>query len=154
MDGGQPTEQPCFGWFGQEYYGLADGTHTVTVTMLYDGVAIATRERSFNVDATAPAAPVITSPSTKETITEATLPLVGTAEPGSTVEVLTADEMVSQPTSAADDGSWRLTLDSFFFEWSGALSGHRTKMTVKVAATDAYGNRSATSSYTYTVHIR
>jgi large repetitive protein len=153
MDGGPPTEQPCFGSFGQEYSGLADGPHTVTVTMLYDGAAIVTRERSFTVDATPPAAPVITSPSTMTTITAPTLPLVGTAEPGSTVEVLTADELTSWSTSAADDGSWSLTLDSSFFELSGALSGHRTKMTVKVAATDAYGNRSAISSYTYTVRI-
>jgi large repetitive protein len=154
MDGGQSTEQPCSGSYREEYYGLADGPHTVSVTMLYDGAAIATRERSFTVDATGPAAPVVTSPSTKKTITAPTLPLVGTAEPGSTVEVLTADEMASWSTTAAGDGSWSLTLDSSFFELSGALSGRRTKMTVKVVAVDAYGNRSATSSYTYTVQIR
>jgi hypothetical protein len=51
-------------------------------------------------------------------------------------------------------GSWALTLDSSFFELSGALTGRRTQLTVKVAAIDAYGNRSPTSSYTYPVHIR
>jgi len=154
MDGGQPAELPCQGWYQQEFYGLADGTHTVSVTMLYDGRVIATRERSFSVDATGPAAPIVTSPSTKKTITVPTLPLVGTAEPGATVEVLTADAMGSWSTSAADDGSWSLALDSSFFEMSGALSGQRTKMTVLVAAVDAYGNRSPLNSYTYTVHIR
>jgi hypothetical protein len=154
MDGGESIEQLCNGSYSQEFQGLADGTHTVVVTMLYDSRTIATRERSFSVDVTGPAAPVVTSPSTKKTITAATLPLVGTAEPGSTIEVLTADEMSSWTTSADDSGAWALTLDASFFELSGALSGQRTKMTVKVVAVDPYGNRSATSSYTYTVHIR
>jgi large repetitive protein len=155
MDGLAPTEQPCVAVaYQQEYFGLADGAHTITVTMLYNAAPVVTRERSFTVDATAPAPPVITSPSTKTTITEATLPLTGTAEPGSTVEIRTADEAVAWTTSAADDGSWSLTLDWTFFDYSGVLTGHREQMTVKAAAVDAYGNRSATSSYIYTVHIR
>jgi hypothetical protein len=154
MDGGEPTEQACTGAYQQEYFGLANGAHTVSVAMLHDGDTIATRERSFSVDAAGPAAPVVTSPSTKKTITAATLPLVGTAEPGSTVEVLTEDEMVWVSTTAAVDGSWSLTLDSSFFDAAGALSGQRTRMTIKVVAVDAYGNRSSASSYTYTVHIR
>jgi large repetitive protein len=154
LDADPPAEQPCNGMFRQEYYGLADGAHTVTVTMLYAETAIATRERSFTVDATPPAAPIVTSPSTGTTITAPTLPLVGTAEPRSTIEVLTADEMASWSTVAGDDGSWMLTLDATFFELSGALTGRRTTVTVKVAAIDAYGNRSPTSAYTYTVRIR
>jgi hypothetical protein len=155
MDGGATgTELPCSGSYQQEFYDLSDGTHTVTVTMLYDGETIASLERSFAVDAAGPAAPVVTSPLTKKTITEPTLPLVGTAEPGSTIEVYTADWMASWSTSAADDGSWSLTLDSSFFELSGALSGRRTMVTVNVVAIDAYGNRSVPSTYTYTVHIR
>jgi hypothetical protein len=154
LDGSEPIELSCTGSYQQEFYGLSDGTHVITATMLHDGSVIATRDRSFAVDATAPAAPVVTSPSTKKTITVPTLPLVGTAEPGSTVEALTADEYYYISTPVADDGSWSLTLDHLFFEWSGALSGQRTKMTVLVAAIDAYGNRSPANSYTYTVHIR
>jgi large repetitive protein len=155
MDGGATgTELPCSGSYQQEFYDLSDGSHTATVTMLYDGETIASLDRSFAVDAAGPAAPVVTSPLTKKTITEPTLPLVGTAEPGSTIEVYTADLMASWSTSAADDGSWSLTLDSSFFELSGALSGRRTTVTVNVVAIDAYGNRSVPSTYTYTVHIR
>jgi hypothetical protein len=155
MDGGATgTELPCSGSYQQEFYDLSDGSHTATVTMLYDGETIASLDRSFAVDAAGPAAPVVTSPLTKKTITEPTLPLVGTAEPGSTIEVYTADWMASWSTSAADDGSWSLTLDSSFFELSGALSGRRTTVTVNVVAIDAYGNRSVPSTYTYTVHIR
>jgi hypothetical protein len=154
LDGGQPSEQHCYGWYVQEYYSLTDGAHTVSVTMLHDGEVITTKQRSFAVDAAPPASPVVTSPATKRIITEATLPLVGTADPSSTIEVLTGDEMASWFTSAADDGTWQLTLDSAFFEASGALGGQRTRMTVKVVASDQFGNRSAPSTYTYTVHIR
>lgn len=83
-----------------------------------------------------------------------TLPLTGTVEPGSTVEILTANELARWSTFAAGDGSWILTLDRTFFDLSAALTGHCTQMVVKAAATDAYGNRSATSSNTCTVHIR
>jgi large repetitive protein len=155
MDSDPPTEQPCYGSFRQEYYdGIADGAHTVTVTMLYNGTVVVTRERSFTVDATPPAAPVITSPSTDTIITAPTLPLVGTAEPGSLVDVLTADEYSVYSTTAADDGSWSVTLDQIYFDFSGGVAGRRTQMTVKVAAIDGYGNRSPINSYTYTVHIR
>jgi hypothetical protein len=127
IDGGATgTELACAGSYHQEFYDLSDGSHTATVTMLYDGETIASLDRSFIVDAAGPAAPVVTSPSTKKTITEPALPLVGTA----------------------------LTLDSSFFELSGALSGRRTTVTVNVVAIDAYGNRSVPSTYTYTVHIR
>jgi hypothetical protein len=154
MDGSTTTELPCLGSYQQDFSDLSDGSHTVIVTMLYNGEAIASLERSFTVDAAGPAAPVVTSPLTKKTITEPTLPLVGTAEPGSTIEVYTADWTASWSTSAADDGSWSLTLDSSFFELSGALTSRRTTVTVNVVAIDALGNRSAPSSYTYTVHIR
>ena len=154
MDGDQPAEQPCSGLFQQEYYNLADGAHTLSVTMLHDGAPIVTRERSFTVDATAPAAPAVTSPSTRTTITEPTLPLVGTAEPGTTIEVYPADRAVSWSTSTADDGSWSLTLDSSFFDLSGIRAGRRGQLTVNVVAIDAYDNRSAPSTYLYTVHLR
>jgi large repetitive protein len=155
IDGGATgTELACAGSYHQEFYDLSDGSHTATVTMLYDGETIASLDRSFIVDAAGPAAPVVTSPSTKKTITEPALPLVGTAEPGSTIEVYTAAWTATWSTSATDDGSWSLTLDSSFFELSGALSGRRTTVTVNVVAIDAYGNRSVPSTYTYTVHIR
>jgi large repetitive protein len=153
MDGGPSTEHSCLGMFRQEYSGLADGSHTVTATMLYDGAVIATRERSFMVDATPPAPPVVTSPSTADTIREPTLPLVGTAEPGGIVTVLARDGIMGS-APVADDGSWSFTLDSWFFDVFGALSGKRTEVTVTLVAFDAYGNLSAPSSYTYTAHIR
>jgi hypothetical protein len=66
----------------------------------------------------------------------------------------TVDRGLGWSTPPADDGSWSLILDSFLFGWYGLLGGRRTQMTLKVAATDAYSNRSATRSYTCTVHIR
>lgn len=154
LDGGEPIEQTCTGSYTQEFQGLTGGAHTVVVTMLYDGSAVATAQRSFSVDATAPAAPVITSPSTKTTITRPTVTLVGTAEPGSTVELWASDDASVRTTTADASGSWSLTLDEAFFYSEGALSGRRSKITLTVAAVDPFGNRSATNSYTYTVHIR
>jgi hypothetical protein len=154
VDGAVVSNLPCDSTYQVELSGLTDGTHRLSVSMRYGGETVATLERSFAVDALAPATPVVTSPSTKKTITSPTLTLVGTAEPLSTVEVATGDGMSSWTTTADQSGGWTLTLNETFFEAAGALTGQRTKVTVIVTAIDAFGNRSAPGSYTYTVHIR
>ena len=121
--------------------------------MLYGDQEIASLERSFAVDSAAPAPPTITSPTTRKAITSPTLPLVGTSEPGSTVYVSTA-WLGQYSAVAGNDGIWRLTLDSTFFESAGIVPGRRTPLTLSVAAEDSYGNRSTESSYTYTVQLR
>jgi hypothetical protein len=153
MDSLEPVELFCPGPYTQEFSGLTDGAHTVRVDMLYEGDVIATQQRSFNVDAVAPAAPVVTSPSTKKTITTPRLQLVGTAEPGATIRVWPGDVGFWE-TTAGDDGAWSLTLDEAFFQQSGIEPGRRTRLVVDVGAEDAYFNHSAFSTYTYTVHLR
>ncbi len=154
LDGGPSAEQPCTGSYEQSFpYPAPDGPHTVRVTMLYGDQEIASLERSFTVDSAAPAPPTITSPTTRKAITSPTLPLVGTSEPGSTVYVSTA-WLGQYSAVAGNDGIWRLTLDSTFFESAGIVPGRRTPLTLSVAAEDSYGNRSTESSYTYTVQLR
>ena len=155
LDDTAGTSQPCIGgYYTQELPSpLASGTHAVRVSMLFGDQEVTSLERAFTVDATAPATPTITSPATKKTITSPTLPLVGTAEPGSTVYVR-APGTVDRETVTAIDGTWRITLDAAFFDEAGVVSGRRAQLDVVVSAGDAYGNVSAPRTYAYTVQLR
>ena len=154
MDGGDPVEQPCSGFYQQDFDGIADGVHVVTATMLHDGQVVGSQDRAFTVDATPPTAPEIISPSTTKTVTSDHLDLIGTGEPGSQVELVAPEPFLYRYVTVDANATWRLTLDRDFLSQAGILTGQRTKLLLEVSATDDLGNRSATTSYTYVVRAR
>ena len=86
----------------------ADGAYLFTAkARTPGGSSPASAARVIQIDTVAPASPVITSPLTS---TASSFTLTGTAEPGSTVEVL--DNGSSSGTVAAIGGTWTKTLTS------------------------------------------
>jgi len=131
---------------------LADGTHTLTVTAsdAAGNTSAATGEFTLVVDATAPAAPVISSvvddvgsitgPVTSATPTNDNRPtLNGTAEAGATVRIYDGTTLVGEAVADAS-GNWSLP------QTSVALADGQHNFTV--TATDAAGNTSAASPIT------
>jgi hypothetical protein len=122
------------------YTGFADGsvhTFAVAATDAAGNADASPATRTWTVDVTAPAAPVITSPADGSTSAGRTIAVSGTAEAGSTVAVF--DGSTSQGTTSADGtGAWSTTL-------SNVADGSHT-YTAK--ATDAAGNTSAASAPT------
>lgn len=89
---------------------LTEGPHTAVAnaTDAAGNTGPDSAEVDFTIDITAPVAPVITSPEDGSTVDTATPPIVGTAEPNSTVEVFI--DGVSIGTTPADGlGDWSLT---------------------------------------------
>jgi hypothetical protein len=154
MDGAEPIEQPCAGSYQQDWVGLVHGGHVLTVSMLYDGEVVGSQARAFSVDATAPTTPVISSPSTARAVTTDHLDLVGAGEPGSEVELVAPEPFLYRYATVDADGVWRLTLDRDFLSQAGVLTGRRAQLLVELSATDAFGNRSVTTTYTYVVRAR
>ncbi len=105
---------------------LADGAYTVTVTATDAAGNSSTATSTLTVDTTAPDAPVLDP-------INATDPISGTAEPGSTVTVTFPDgstaEVVADPTT----GEWSVPNPG------GLVDGD----TVTATATDPAGNESA-----------
>lgn len=84
---------------------LIDGLHSISVSATAHGIASAVLVRSFTVDTTAPAAPVITSPAEDAAFPTSTPTLSGSAEPGATVEVYLAGDLVGSAV-ASISGQW------------------------------------------------
>ncbi|QVV61185.1 BapA/Bap/LapF family large adhesin [Leclercia sp. Colony189] len=131
---------------------LADGLHTLTVTATdaVGNVSLPTAGFTVNVDATAPAAPVITSvvddvgsiqgPVINGNPTNDTRPtLDGTAEAGAIVRIYDGTTLVGEVTANAQ-GQWTLA------QTTTALTNGVHNFTA--TATDAAGNLSAASPVT------
>jgi hypothetical protein len=118
---------------------LPDGTYTFEVTA-YDGwhrPDPTPAKYEWTVDATAPQAPVISSPSNDSYDTDGNIDLSGTAEEGSTVTVYDDDGSTSLGTAIATSGSWSFR--------TSALSESTTAHSLTATATDGLGNTSPPS---------
>jgi len=137
LDGGafvSMTPQPF------TFTGLADGPHTVDVRRVDDGGPGALTTHVWTIDATAPGAPVVTSPVNSLTTADATPSITGTAEAGASVTV-TIDGSAAGTVTADGAGTWTFTTGTL------AEGSH----TVFATATDVAGNvssGSATVSFT------
>ncbi|WP_051265817.1 Ig-like domain-containing protein [Nakamurella lactea] len=90
---------------------LAAGEHTASATAAdaAGNVSGVSNTVSFTIDLSAPAAPVITSPTDGATTDDTTPDISGTAEPGSEVEVFIDGYPIGTVT-ADDQGGWTLTV--------------------------------------------
>ncbi|EPX60078.1 Large repetitive protein [Cystobacter fuscus DSM 2262] len=116
---------------------LSDGTYTVKVTATdaANNTSPESNTRTFRVDATAPAAPVITAPADGALINTRVNVITGTAEAGTTVTVyLNGSAVGTAPVDGA--GAWSFTTAELT---DGTY-------TVKATATDAANNTSPESS--------
>jgi probable HAF family extracellular repeat protein len=124
------TTATLTGTWSRTVTGLADGTYLFTAKARnLAGASADSAVRVVFVDSTAPAAPVITT----DGPVPASFTLTGTAEPGSTVEVLMNG--VSQGTVAAVNGTW-----------SKPFSVGAGTRTYTARATDLAGNTSVLSA--------
>ncbi|MDP1825371.1 MAG: Ig-like domain-containing protein [Archangium sp.] len=118
------------------FTGLADGAHQLAVRAVSGGMTDPTpATRAWTLDTTAPAAPVITSPTANGT-TSGTPTFTGTAEPGSTVVV----SLDGQPAcTAVADGAGN-------FSCAAPSALPPGPHTVTAVATDPAGNPSPPST--------
>jgi hypothetical protein len=118
---------PCPGEFGP----LAEGAHTVTVRAVdpAGNVDPTPEERTFTVDLTAPAVPVLEPLDPQTRVPQVTLK--GTADPLTTVRVFDGEALVGSP-EASESGAWELPL---------TLAEGRHELTAR--AVDRAGNASA-----------
>ncbi|MHA7630708.1 Ig-like domain-containing protein [Corallococcus sp. M7] len=116
---------------------LADGSHTITATArdAAGNTGPASTAVPFSVDATAPAAPIVTAPTSGQTLTTQTPVLSGTAEANSTVTVREGTTVLCTATTNAS-GVWSCT--------SSTLS--EGSHTVTATARDAAGNTGPAST--------
>lgn len=129
------TWAPCTS--SENLDGLADGSYTFAVRAATGpaGADPTPATRSFTVDTTAPAAPVFAAPADASWNATGTIELSGTAEPGSTLEVVEGDD--DRGAALVDDaGAWSLTLT--------AVPDGTHAYTAR--ATDAVDNTSADSA--------
>ncbi|WP_225409064.1 adventurous gliding motility protein AgmC [Stigmatella hybrida] len=116
---------------------LSEGPHTVSATAsdTAGNVSPPSNTNNFIVDATAPAAPVVTTPANNAVINDSTPTYSGTAEPGSTVTVIV--DGVPVGTATADgSGNWSFT---------PTMPLGEGPHTVSATAADAAGNTSPAS---------
>ncbi len=121
---------------------LAEGSQTVTADVAnLAGIPATQASAAFDVDTVAPDAPVITgfaddtAPLGDGETTDTTPTLSGTAEAGSTIEVLDGSEVIGSTTADAN-GDWTFTTDPL------ALGVH----TFSALAIDTAGNAGPSSS--------
>lgn len=90
---------------------LAGGAHTVyaTSTTALRGTSAASATKNFTVDATAPAAPVVTTPTPGTNTTDTTPTFTGTAEADATITI-SASSVVQATTTADGSGNWTVDL--------------------------------------------
>jgi len=127
---GNWTYTPAIDW--------AEATHSIiaTATDRAGNTSAASSAVSVTIDITAPGAPIITSPIDGAISSDATPVIRGTAEEGSTVEIIRSGE--SQGTTTADgSGNWTYTAAS---DWSEGT------YTVTARAMDAAENTSVDST--------
>ncbi|MBF2079997.1 MAG: DUF4347 domain-containing protein [Synechococcales cyanobacterium T60_A2020_003] len=114
---------------------IADGNHTITATAT-DAAGNTSPDSSaldITIDSTPPAAPVVL---TTGTTNDSTPTITGTAEPGSTVDVLVDGTSVGTAT-ADGSGNWSFTPSNAIADGTH---------TIRATATDAAGNTSALSN--------
>jgi MYXO-CTERM domain-containing protein/uncharacterized repeat protein (TIGR01451 family) len=139
LDSGTPvtTVADATGAWSVQLSGVMEGSHQV---------AASARDRAgnagpssgavpFEVDTTAPATPVLVSPTAGQETNNPRLPVTGTAEPGSQVEVL-VDGVIIGSATVDGAGNWTFTPTADVAEGTHELT---------VRATDAAGNRSPAS---------
>ncbi|SFS65119.1 Ig-like domain-containing protein [Saccharopolyspora flava] len=114
---------------------LAEGRHVVTATQT-DGAGNTSPvgSNAFTVDLTAPAPPVIASPTSGEVVSGPPT-FSGTGEPGATVEVVVDGESIGT-TIVGEDGTWSLVSQRDLGDG---------EHTATATQTDPAGNRSAPS---------
>ncbi|MET0404611.1 MAG: Ig-like domain-containing protein [Cystobacter sp.] len=124
---------------------LVDGTYVVTVTATdaVGNVGPRSAARTFRVDATAPAAPVLLTPAEGAWVTTATPTITGTAEADSFVTVYLDGKAEPQSVQADGSGAWSYT------PGAPLLEGEHS---VTASATDAASNTSGVAlAHTFTV---
>lgn len=117
---------------------LSGGSHTIYVIPVRLGVAGAqapTPSRTFSVDATPPAPPVITNPGGALITNDDTPSISGTAEANSTLHFFDGGNALAGTATANGSGNWSFTLPSLTY---GAHS-------ITATATDIYGNQGVPS---------
>ncbi|WP_400193054.1 Ig-like domain-containing protein [Hymenobacter sp. B81] len=135
---GTTTTTGSGNWALNQPSALADGSHTVraTATDAAGNTSPSSNTNTFMVDATAPAAPVVSSPANGLQTADNTPTYSGTAESGSTITVVVDGSAVGTTTTSGA-GSWSFTQAVALAEGSH---------TVRATATDAAGNLSPLSS--------
>lgn len=125
---------------------LVDGANTVVATekLAADpGATLVTDTWSATVDATAPPAPAVTSPSKDSVQGDAEVSPAGTGEAGSTVTVTNGEEVVCTTTVTAA-GTWACP----------AVDLSDGEHTLSVTATDPLGNESVATTVTVTIDTK
>jgi M6 family metalloprotease-like protein len=141
---GATTADGSGDWSHTPASALSDGIHNVkaTATDSAGNTSVDSNTNTFTVDATPPAAPVVTAPPDASTTSDSTPTISGTAEADSTVNIYIDGSLIAA-TSADGSGDWSFTPASPLAD--GAHS-------VKATATDLAGNTSPDSSTnTFTV---
>ena len=146
IDGGSPVTVTADGsgnWTYQVPTALSEGTpHTVTATQTDAAGNTSPADTStFTVDATAPAAPVIVTPTGGSTTDDPTPTISGTGEPGAEVTVTVGGQSLG-PVPVGEDGNWSVTVGSDLADGD---------YTAVASQTDAAGNVSPTDSVDFTV---
>ena len=89
---------------------LGDGDHTVSAVQTDEAGNVSDpAENEFAVDATDPAAPVVSSPGDGDTVEDRTPTISGTGEPGATI-VIVVDGAPVGSVVVGEDGRWSFTL--------------------------------------------
>ncbi|WP_404362435.1 Ig-like domain-containing protein [Corallococcus coralloides] len=116
---------------------LADGSHSITATArdAAGNTGPASTAVPFTVDATAPVAPIVSAPTSGQTVTTQTPVLSGTAEANSTVTVREGTTVLCTATANAS-GTWSCTSSTL------AEGAH----TISATARDAAGNTGPAST--------
>jgi Bacterial Ig-like domain/FG-GAP-like repeat len=118
---------------------LTEGSHTFYVKATGTaGTDLTPATRTWKVDTTAPAAPVINSPANDSFDTDGNVTLAGTAEEGSTVEVFDGETSEGTTPPVDSSGAWSMTLSTV------GEGAH----TYTAKATDAANNTSGFSNPT------
>lgn len=119
---------------------LSEGNHTLQVTQAEPtGNTSAAVSHPLTVDITAPAAPVVTSPTTSSSTTPS---ISGTGEAGATIKVTDASGKQICSATVATDNSWSCKPSTALSEGNNTL---------QVTQTDPAGNTSPATSHTITV---
>ncbi|WP_461472475.1 Ig-like domain-containing protein [Microbacterium sp. HJ5] len=148
IDGAAVGQAPVDGggnWIFTPTVPLADGPHSVvaTATDAAGNTSGDSNTVDFTVDTVTPVAPVITAPADGSSTNDTTPDIVGTAEPGSTVEVFIDGSPVGTTPADPTTGAWTLELTTPLTE--GLHSAVAT-------ATDTAGNTSGDSNtVTFTI---
>ena len=154
LDGVVQSNDTCYYRINGDIYYPSDGPHTLTVTMVKDGVDIASVSRDVVVDTLAPAPPTVTDPVSGSTVRKVPVTVTGTANTDARVELVNADGSVDLAAPVAADGTWSAVLDRAWFEARGLLTGKAQTVRLRFEAVDAAGNRSAPTVVTWTVRAR